>query len=96
MLREDGGLNALGELYTGAKTVHTEYVKDAALEGYKTVDGADVVNQPLATSWPVSTAASGASSSRWVIFGTDTPITMIGLVAITIGSLMSGVCWTIW
>ncbi|KAJ2917810.1 hypothetical protein MD484_g2576, partial [Candolleomyces efflorescens] len=33
MLREDGGLNALGELYTGAKTVHTEFIKNAALEG---------------------------------------------------------------
>ncbi|KAJ2930622.1 hypothetical protein H1R20_g6470, partial [Candolleomyces eurysporus] len=96
LLREDGGLNALGELYTGAKTVYTQYIKDTTFEGYKTVDGADIPNQPLVTSWPVYMTASGARPSRWVILGTDTPSLVISLVAISIGSLMSGVYWTVW
>ncbi|TEB38559.1 hypothetical protein FA13DRAFT_1784879 [Coprinellus micaceus] len=46
LLRQDGGLNALGELYVGAKTIHTQILSDTAYSGYRTVNGADLPNQP--------------------------------------------------
>ncbi|KAF6754222.1 glycosyl hydrolase catalytic core-domain-containing protein [Ephemerocybe angulata] len=60
LLKDDGGLNALGELYTGAKTVHTEIVSDAAFAEYQTVVGTDTAGQPLVTSWPVYEPSNGA------------------------------------
>jgi hypothetical protein len=57
LLRSDGGLNALGELYLGAKTVHTQNLT-APTSTYKTVNGADIPNQGPPTAWPVVSSAS--------------------------------------
>jgi hypothetical protein len=57
LLRDDGGLNALGELYLGAKTVHTQNLT-APSSTYKTVNGADIPNQGPPTAWPVVNSAS--------------------------------------
>ena len=61
LLRQDGGLNALGELYVGAKTVHTQILSDTGYSGYRTVNGADLPNQPLVTAWPEHTVVSAGS-----------------------------------
>ncbi|KAH9486438.1 Alkali-sensitive linkage protein 1 [Psilocybe cubensis] len=52
MLDDNGGLNALGQLYLGAKTVHTEVVTSAPTPTYHTVNGADNPTQAPATTWP--------------------------------------------
>lgn len=62
MLDQDGGLNALGQLYTGAKTVHTEVVTSAPTPTYNTVNGADNPTQAPATTWP--SLLNSASSRR--------------------------------
>ncbi|KIM47691.1 glycoside hydrolase family 128 protein [Hebeloma cylindrosporum] len=57
LLRGDGGLTPLGELYLGAKTVHTQNITEPT-STYKTVNGADIPNQGPPTAWPVVNSAS--------------------------------------
>lgn len=66
LLQDDGGLNQLGELYTGATTIHTEVI---TASGYQTFDGADTPMQTPVTSWPVlavSASQQVAIGFKWV------------------------------
>lgn len=50
LLGDDGSLNTLGQIYVGANTVHTQQ-RASPTKVYHTVDGADMSNQPLVTTW---------------------------------------------
>jgi len=73
MLRADGGFNALGELYFGAKTVHTENVTSSTpTTTLHTVNGADNPTQLPATTWaPLSgdgmRTVSASGAQIWII-----------------------------
>ncbi|EAU92344.1 glycosyl hydrolase 53 domain-containing protein [Coprinopsis cinerea okayama7 len=90
MLRADGGLNALGELYIGAETVHTHVIDPFA--GYKTFDGADYAGQPIITTFP---ALYGAAHCRRAVFGQGGLTLLAVLVTILSGSL-AGVFGMLW
>ncbi|KAG6813247.1 hypothetical protein H0H92_012884 [Tricholoma furcatifolium] len=51
LLGDNGSLNALGQLYVGAKTVHTQIVTQAPTPTYSTVFGADNPTQGLVTTY---------------------------------------------
>ena len=78
MLREDGGLNALGELYFEAGTVHTHIYSDTRYAGYKTYYGADNAGQGQPTSFPALYGA--ASSSRNILGAGGLPLALSVLV----------------
>ncbi|TFK26771.1 hypothetical protein FA15DRAFT_256539 [Coprinopsis marcescibilis] len=87
MLREDGGFNALGELYFEAGTVHTHIITDTAFAGYKTLNGADSPSPALVTSWP---AIYGSGAYRgWNILGTNGAQLMFFVVAAISCSMLS-------
>jgi len=86
MLTDDGALNDLGMLYTGANTVHTEVVTAGPTPTYNTVNGADNPTQAPATTWPVLfNSAKGRGSTAW------------GLqLLLLVMSLASGFLWAAW
>jgi hypothetical protein len=90
LLRQDGGLNALGELYVGAKTIHTQILSDTAYSGYRTVNGADLPNQPLVTAWPEHPVVN-AGSRRLAGFGGHLVFGALCFVGVAVGPLIVGV-----
>lgn len=58
LLQDDGGLNQLGEMYTGAKTIHTGAITSSPTSAYQTFNGAD--STAPATTW-ATLAASGSA-----------------------------------
>ena len=71
LLRDDGGLNRLGEIYTGAKTIHTEVItSNPTSAAYQTFNGADSPTQVPATTWAAlagSASQKGGIGSDWLL-----------------------------
>ena len=86
MLREDGGFNALGELYFEAGTVHTHTITDTRYAGYRTLNGGDSPSPALVTSWP---ALYGSGVRGWNILGTSGVQAMFAIVAAVSCSMFS-------
>ena len=77
LLRDDGGLNQLGEMYTGAKTIHTEAITSSPTNVYQTFNGADSTTQAPATTWATlagSASQLGAIDSGWLLIFTMIPL----------------------
>jgi hypothetical protein len=79
LLRDDGGLNRLGEMYTGAKTIHTEAITSSTTSAYQTFNGADSTAQTPATTWPALAGSAfklqlGAIGSGWLLISTVIPL----------------------
>ncbi|PPQ69439.1 hypothetical protein CVT25_004831 [Psilocybe cyanescens] len=88
MLNDDGSLNALGQLYTGAKTIHTEIITSAPTSTYKTVNGADNPTQAPATTWP--SLLSSAPSTR----GSVPASLQLFILVLSLVSGFFGLIWT--
>jgi len=85
LLDQNGGLNALGEIYVGARTIHTQVVTAPPTSAYKTFNGADNPTQLPATSWaplPNSAASPWASNNAVLL----TPLAA-ALLASIVGGL---------
>jgi len=82
LLSDDGGLNKLGELYTGVKTIHTQVVTQAPTKSYQTVYGSDNPSQALVTTYPAVTF--NASPRRWNVLGTDAGASLLSLYSFTV------------
>jgi hypothetical protein len=77
LLQDDGGLNQLGEMYTGAKTIHTEAITSGPINSYQTFNGADSPTQVPAATWaPLAGSAlqRGAIGSRWLLISVMMPL----------------------
>lgn len=74
LLRDDGGLNALGELYVGAKTVRTENVTTSN-GATQTLNGADIPNQAVPTDW---SALPGGGETRHAISAVAIALPLFG------------------
>jgi hypothetical protein len=86
LLDADGGLNALGKLYVGADTIHTQLTTGAA--GFKTIiGGSDSPSQGLVTTWP---ALNGAVS------GWNMGANQMLCILIAFSSGIPRGLWTIW
>ena len=84
MLTDDGALNALGQLYTGAKTVHTENVTSGPTATYNTVNGAD--NPTFA---PASTFPAVFSSA---VISRESPLSLVVLfVTVVLAPIVIGI-----
>ncbi|KAG6817584.1 hypothetical protein H0H87_006961 [Tephrocybe sp. NHM501043] len=68
LLGEDGSLNTLGQMYVGAKTVHTQIVTQAPTKTFTSVNGADNPTQGLVTTY--ASVPNGATRG-WSVFGAD-------------------------
>lgn len=86
LLDADGGLSALGQLYVGAKTVHTQVVTQAPTPTFTTINGGYNPTQGIVTTY----AASPSYAIRqWTVLGRET----LGLGAILAGAIV-GAIWT--
>jgi len=92
LLGDDGSLNVLGQMYVGAKTVHTEVVSRPATKTYQTVNGADNPTQALVTTYA---AAPNAAIRGQNIFGSETGSHSICLSLAILASVV-GTVWTVW
>lgn len=88
MLTDDGALNALGQLYTGAKTVHTEVVAGPT-NTYITLNGADNPTQLPATTW-----AALLNSAPSTLGSIPSAIQLLLLAALPFFSGFLGLTWT--
>ncbi|KAJ3516261.1 hypothetical protein NLJ89_g1236 [Agrocybe chaxingu] len=86
LLREDGGLNALGELYIGAKTVHTQNVTEPP-STLRTVNGADNPTQAPASTW-APYPSSSHTLGGWKLQLTTAAMTLLscclGVLSVTL------------
>lgn len=87
MLTDDGALNPLGELYTGANTVHTEVVTAGPTATYNTVNGADNPTFAPASTFPA--VFNSAISTRGSLFS-GIPLGFL-VTSVLIG--FSGILW---
>ncbi|CAA7265847.1 unnamed protein product [Cyclocybe aegerita] len=86
LLREDGGLNALGELYIGAKTVHTQNVTEPP-STLRTVNGADNPTQAPASTWapyPSSAPSLGGWKLQLIIAAMTLLSCYLGVLSVTL------------
>jgi len=90
LLDANGGLNALGQIYVGADTIHTGGVP-IQTGGYKTVNGADNPSQGLVTAWP---SATNAASGGWSHPG-DGRLPAWSSALVVCGC-MFGAFWVLW
>lgn len=86
LLRQDGGLNPLGQLYLGAGTIHTENVTGPPTSVLQTFNGVDNPTQAPASTWPAMSAASRRYGS---------PETGVMFTFFTLGSILFGAVWTL-
>ena len=92
LLQDDGGLNQLGETYTGARTIHTEPITSSTTSAYQTFNGADSTTQTPATTWATLAGSAlqlGAIDSGWLLIST------IILLGCSLGTLWT-VTWALW
>ncbi|KAG6911304.1 hypothetical protein DXG01_002143 [Tephrocybe rancida] len=91
LLGEDGSLNNLGQMYVGAKTVHTQIVTQAPTKTFTSVNGADNPTQGLVTTY--ASVPNGAVRV-WSIFGPEQGSQTLGLsfalIACAIGAVWTG------
>jgi hypothetical protein len=85
LLDEEGGLNALGQVYIGANTVHTQKVAGAPTKSYTTIHGGNPT-QGIVTTF----AAVNASARRWTFLSGETLRLGVVLSAVVLGAV-----WTI-
>jgi len=83
MLDNDGGLNALGQLYTGAQTIHTSVITSAPSSVYMTLSGSDIPGQAPASTW-APLAGSSIPAVRSPIFAA-----FAAMIALFLGSLIT-------
>ncbi|KAG5652200.1 hypothetical protein H0H81_005935 [Sphagnurus paluster] len=88
LLGDDGSLNTLGQIYVGAKTVHTQIVTQPPTKSYQTVNGADSPTQGLVTTYPA--AAHSGAVDPFVDLNT------LGRLLLALVASMLGATWTIW
>ncbi|KAF9447035.1 glycoside hydrolase family 128 protein [Macrolepiota fuliginosa MF-IS2] len=80
MLQEDGSLNDLGQLYIGAKTIHTS--NRTTGPQYQTLSPSDLPGQPLVTSWPKQSSAKPITS--WSLL----PLPIL-LISVALGAFVT-------
>ena len=91
LLQDDGGLNQLGEMYTGARTIHTEPITSSTTSAYQTFNGADSTTQTPATTWATLAGSAlqlEAIDSGWLLIST------IILLGCSLGTLLT-VTWAL-
>jgi len=81
LLDNEGGLNELGELYTGVQTIHTQIITQPPTKSYQTASGADNPTQGLVTTYP----AFNNGPPRWDILGGASMYQLLSLFAAFIG-----------
>ncbi|RDB28679.1 Alkali-sensitive linkage protein 1 [Hypsizygus marmoreus] len=91
LLGEDGSLNTLGQIYVGAKTVHTQVITQPPTKSFRTVNGADSPTQSLVTTY----AAYNGSPHQWNILGVEAISQMLGF-GTALAACVVGAVWTIW
>jgi hypothetical protein len=92
LLGDDGSLNKLGQIYVGAKTVHTQIVSKAPTKSYQTVNGADSPTQGLVTTYA---SISNGAVHGWNVFGMEARRQVVGVGFALVGCVV-GAVWTIW
>ncbi|KAF8640678.1 hypothetical protein AX17_000334 [Amanita inopinata Kibby_2008] len=88
ILGEDGSLNALGQLYIGANTVHTSTLTQKP--SYITVDGADNPTQGLVTTYP---AYVNGAIDAWSLLGLGSSGSTIICLVVVFSSCAIGAVW---
>jgi hypothetical protein len=92
LLGDDGSLNKLGQMYVGAKTVHTQIVSKPPTKSYRTVNGADNPTQGLVTTY--ASVPNGAIHG-WNVFGMEARSQAFCSILALVGCV-TGALWTIW
>lgn len=87
LLGGDGSLNALGQIYVGAKTVHTQIVPTKT---FTSVNGADNPTQGLVTTFP---SFPNAALRRWILFGAEGHQALDFGFAVLV--FLTGAIWTV-
>ncbi|KAG6841565.1 hypothetical protein C0991_009600 [Blastosporella zonata] len=90
LLGDDGSLNTLGQMYVGAKTIHTQVVSQAPTKTFTSVNGADNPTQGLVTTY--ASFPNGAARG-WSVFGAEHGSQTLGITCALIACAV-GVVWT--
>ncbi|PFH49053.1 glycoside hydrolase family 128 protein [Amanita thiersii Skay4041] len=88
LLDDDGSLNALGQFYIGAKTIHTSIIPPGP--SYVTVSGVDNPTQGLVTTYP---AYASDAMSAWNILGIGSSASTATGVLGALVSFVLGMFW---
>ncbi|KAG5340491.1 hypothetical protein C0989_001398 [Termitomyces sp. Mn162] len=84
LLGDDGSLNTLGQLYVGAKTIHTQIVSQAPTKTFTSASGVDNPTQGLVTMY---SAYPNSALRRWNIFGVEGISFGFALLASAVGAV---------
>ena len=83
----------MGEMYTGAKTIHTEIIISGPTSAYQTFNGADSPTQAPATTW-AALALSIAEKGHRVKIVLDIRDDTIGVLLCSLADSLVGIFWT--